>query len=427
MKKQNHFDSFIDEKLGDLDLPVPSSVWEAIAEDQNKKRRAGFWWKFGLSAFLCLLLLTAGIAYRYYNSDSTNKNETELATLNEKFNVKQEDNSDKNQENKRNTTGVPNDSPQFAFSEPSSNEEINLNQIASEQKNINNSIESEQPKSLVENESKKKKNKRLLSPRKKSNIKAGSADDFSNDLTQDERAEDETLIQKEYQQINSDLSKVQIQQDRSVDCIRSDKKRHSYDFSKLIAAKQNTIFQKETIPCPKPEVDAKKSSLEFYVGTDFLLRKFTDTSNTSYLNQRKETQTFKSAFQIGLRYNKSIGRGFSLSGGIQYNQINERFRHTQGNIINYTYVIDASGDTVQTIQTISARYKQITNRYRMFELPIMIGYDLRTEHIGVRFNAGVMLNVHSFYKGEGLGVLKEKHGDAFSWEELRLFNVSLKN
>ena len=29
------------------------------------------------------------------------------------------------------------------------------------------------------------------------------------------------------------------------------------------------------------------------------------------------------------------------------------------------------------------------------------------------------------YKGEGLGVLKEKHGDAFSWEELRLFNVSL--
>ena len=31
------------------------------------------------------------------------------------------------------------------------------------------------------------------------------------------------------------------------------------------------------------------------------------------------------------------------------------------------------------------------------------------------------------YNGEGLGVLKEKHGDAFSWEELRLFNVSLKN
>ena len=120
------------------------------------------------------------------------------------------------------------------------------------------------------------------------------------------------------------------------------------------------------------------------------------------MNQRKETQRFKSAFQIGVRYNKSIGRGFSLLGGIQYNQINERFRHTQGNIINYTYVIDASGDTVQTIQTISARYKQITNRYRMFELPLMIGYDLRTENIGVRFNAGVMLNVHSFYKGEVL-------------------------
>jgi uncharacterized protein YpbB len=31
------------------------------------------------------------------------------------------------------------------------------------------------------------------------------------------------------------------------------------------------------------------------------------------------------------------------------------------------------------------------------------------------------------YNGEGLGILKEKHGDAFSWEELRLFKVGLEN
>jgi uncharacterized protein YpbB len=30
------------------------------------------------------------------------------------------------------------------------------------------------------------------------------------------------------------------------------------------------------------------------------------------------------------------------------------------------------------------------------------------------------------YKNEGLGLLKEKHGNQFSWEELRLFKVSLK-
>jgi uncharacterized protein YpbB len=30
------------------------------------------------------------------------------------------------------------------------------------------------------------------------------------------------------------------------------------------------------------------------------------------------------------------------------------------------------------------------------------------------------------YNNEGLGVLKEKHGNQFSWEELRLFKVSLK-
>ena len=30
------------------------------------------------------------------------------------------------------------------------------------------------------------------------------------------------------------------------------------------------------------------------------------------------------------------------------------------------------------------------------------------------------------YNGEGLGILKEKYGDAFSWEELRLFKVGLE-
>ncbi|MEN9963916.1 MAG: hypothetical protein RL582_1011 [Bacteroidota bacterium] len=402
MKKQNHFDSFINEKLGDVNLPVPSSVWEAIAENQNKKRRAGFWWKFSFSVFVTLVIFTAGIAYRYYNSDSKQISGTNLTESNNAIILKQEDDGLSNQNSKINTINAPIESNEFSVSGPAINEETNRNQKEKEQIQNEKANESVQLQSVIENDGMKNERKRHLSSRKKSIIHAGAANDFSDDLTQDVRGEDETVIDKEYQQITSDPNQVQVQLDRTMESIRSNKKRHLYNFSKLIAVKQNKLFQKETIPCPKPEVAAKKSSLEFYAGTDFLLRKFTDTSNTSYLNQRKETQTFKSAFQIGVRYNRSIGRGFSLSGGIQYNQINERFRHTQGNIINYTYVIDASGDTVQTIQTISARYKQITNRYRMFELPFMIGYDLRSENIGVRFNAGVMLNVHSFYKGEVL-------------------------
>ena len=31
------------------------------------------------------------------------------------------------------------------------------------------------------------------------------------------------------------------------------------------------------------------------------------------------------------------------------------------------------------------------------------------------------------YNGEGLGILKEKCGEAFSWEELRLYNVGRQN
>ena len=37
----------------------------------------------------------------------------------------------------------------------------------------------------------------------------------------------------------------------------------------------------------------------------------------------------------------------------------------------------------------------------------------------------ILQEVFKDYKGEGLGVLKEKDGNQFTWEELRLFNVSL--
>jgi hypothetical protein len=400
MKKQNHFDSLINEKIGDLNLPVPSSVWEAIEEDQNKKRRAGFWWKLGFSVFLILILFSAGIAYRYYESDSTNK--SKLAESNHTFNMKQEKDRSNNQHSKKSTVSTSIDSEAFVETESSNKESTKPNQTENDQIQNHKAIESDQIQSTVESKRIKKERRLHFSSRKKSKINAGSVEDLNEEITQDVNQNDNLLFQNDFKSNTTDLNQVQIQPDRSVGLIRSDKKSHPNDFSKLFDVKQNKIIQKETIPCPKPEVDAKKSSIEIYAGTDFLLRKFTDTPNLTYLNQRKETQKFKSAFQIGVRYNKSIGRGFSLSGGIQYNQINEQFRHTQGNIINYTYVIDASGDTIQTIQTISARFKQITNRYRMFELPLMIGYDFRTENIGVRLNAGVMLNVHSFYKGEVL-------------------------
>ena len=402
MKKQNHFDSFINEKIGDLNLPVPSRVWEAIAEDQNKKSRAGLWWKFSLSVFVTLILFSAGIAYRYYASNSKQKSQVNQSEPNKKLILNQDKYHLTDQNNINKTVNSSNDPTPFASAEPSSIEESNRNQTEINRIPNKKENESVQPQPINENIIMRKERKRHLSARKKSNINSGLADEISNDLAQDPIADNEVVISNSYKEIKTDQNQVQFNLDRSVNFIRSDKKSHAHDFSKLFAIKENKIFKKETIPCPKPEDNAKKSSVEIYAGTDFLLRKFTDTSNTSYLNQRKETQTFKSAFQIGVRYNRPIGRGFSLSGGIQYNQINEQFRHTQGNIINYTYVIDASGDTVQTIQTISARFKQITNRYRMFELPLMIGYDLRTENIGVRFNAGVMLNVHSFYKGEVL-------------------------
>lgn len=156
--------------------------------------------------------------------------------------------------------------------------------------------------------------------------------------------------------------------------------------------------------CPALEKNAagNKKYIEFYAGPDFGFRSLKDTGNSAYLQKRKESTKFTSAYSAGVRYTKVFSNGISVRGGVNYSQINEKFTFVQGNLVQVTYIIDANGDTTGSYITTGTRYKTTHNKYRSIDVPLMVGYELGNGRLHANINAGAVVNVYSWQRGEVL-------------------------
>ena len=90
----------------------------------------------------------------------------------------------------------------------------------------------------------------------------------------------------------------------------------------------------------------------------------------------------------------------SVRGGFNYSQINEKFKFKQGNIVQVIYIINASGDTIGSYTVTGTRYKTTINNYRSIDIPIAMGYEVGNGRWHANINAGVVINIYSWQKGE---------------------------
>ncbi len=156
--------------------------------------------------------------------------------------------------------------------------------------------------------------------------------------------------------------------------------------------------------CPSFEKDAagNKKYLEIYGGPDYAFRSLSDTGNSVYLQKRKESTKFKSGWSAGIRYTKVFNNSMSVRAGFNYSQINEKFTFVQGNLVQITYIIDVNGDTTGSYTTTGTRYKTSINKYRSIDVPIAAGYELGNGKWHANINAGVVINIYSWQKGDVL-------------------------
>lgn len=384
MSELSKFDSFIKGEFDKYEPEVPPHVYENILAEQERRRPKGFWWMLrnnatmviGVAAFLTLLLV--GTSYMLTeNGTGKEIHQTTEKTVAAKSQVV------------RNKDIVVSTLP------TSTNDNI----VVASKREAN-------PVTLNQGNIADNKSTKVNVVHSYDNIKVGKQKNVVvktsglpvvidvNDAVNDNN----TLAE------NNDIITDQMV---DVSAPRFEKL-SSEKFKQLIAG--NTVnkrtFPNVAIPdCPTIEKDAagNKKYFEVYVSPDFILRNFTDTPSSVFMQKRKESTTINSAFSAGIRYTKIFNNGVGVKLGLNYSQINEQFSFIQSNLVQITYIIDpVSGDTTGSYTVTGSRRKVTNNKYRFIDIPILLGYEIGNGRLKVNLNAGGMINVYSWQKGEVL-------------------------
>ena len=185
---------------------------------------------------------------------------------------------------------------------------------------------------------------------------------------------------------------------------------------------QTINFKNLKLPdCPTIEKNAagNKQYRDVYAGPDKafeVFKTYTDTASNNYLQKRKASTKFASAFSAGLRYTKVFDNGVSARAGLNYSQVNEKFLYFNPSELKFVTVITTRviirqpGDTVYINDTLQyqqsgTRTKVTYNRYRNIDIPLVLGYEIGNGKIHANINAGVIINIYSWYKGDVLDSL----------------------
>jgi hypothetical protein len=398
--KNKLFDDIIKQQMLHLDGEVSDDVWNKIAAQKKNKKRFGFWFFNSANRIVMLVGIVAisiFLGYTIFSKNNSNHNSSSkdnhsnneivvnnIQSKSESPDIQNTDAKNIDAETK-NIGGVENNYSEFN----SNNENNNTNK--------SNSF-SNSSRSNPNLTSKKTKATTQLSNNQ--NFKDDEVDLTKNNIPNSKNNKFKSNAQKKVNIQNAEIDEMLDDADVQL--------KNKFDFEVALLKKLNLIslklnakpFPKLTIPCPDFNNKENSSYLDIYSSVDFINRQFSDSANSIYLKNRNEVTTSQLSFSAGLRYVKELGTHFNFSTGLNYSQINEQFKFSKGNIIQIIYVTNASGDTIDIYQTESTRYKTTYNKYRTIDLPISIGYGWKIDKWDFIANAGVVMNIISFYKGD---------------------------
>ena len=385
MNSNRDFDEHIKEQFNNYAPDVHPRNWEKIITEKDKKRPVGFWVSMFSNRNKLLLLgliiaLSSGGAWLYYSKNIAAK---EVLV---------------NGADTKKLKGEVADKTKVATYKPLHYKQINSNIVSENQpatdntatngntilfSNGNTKINISSPAPETGSEFLNTTNKRNGNKKYYTGLGSVLVNTTSPDAEADEYAEQGGTL----------LGRLSFNAEK-ISAKRKSEKQYLLHFNAIIF-----------LPgCPAVEKDAagNKKYFEFYAGPDYAIRSLHDTGNSAYLQKRKESTSFKSAFSAGVRYTKVFNNSMSVRGGVNYSQINEKFTFNQGNVVQVTYIINNNGDTIGSYTTTGARYKSTMNRYRSIDIPLVVGYEVGNGKLHANINAGPIINIYSWQKGDVL-------------------------
>ena len=381
---------------------VPPHIWDNIMAKKDRKKPAAFWMNPGFKRALLIMagILLIGTFVILKKNLSSSTPVTETAGLNGNTDITEKTgigNTSANEtvtgEQQHNITG-PADNPEQQSNYPLQ-ETDNLSGItmAGHKSPKNNNLSNTSNYGYGINDS----DKSGTSQKKQPPFKGKSNVTVKNMLlsVDEDSIDNETTL--------SDYTNNTEYADRLLNRVLLSPELISAEKMKLSSVKK-PVYAFSPVPCPESEKNTagNKRYFELYGGPDYAFRSFSDTGNSAYLQKRKESTRFASAFSAGMRYTKVFSNGMSFRTGFNYSQINETFRYNEGNIIQVIYITNSNGDTTGSFTTTGSRYKTTHNKFRTIDIPLLIGYEWGNSRLHFNFNAGAMVNLYSWQKGDVL-------------------------
>ncbi|MFN8250816.1 MAG: hypothetical protein U0V75_02955 [Ferruginibacter sp.] len=401
MNYNQRFDEHIQEQFLNYTPQVHPRIWENIAREREKKRPAGFWLRFFNRRNLFILgglLLAAGGGAYLYSSKQVQVNQpaapsiTHNVTTGSKASANEDPAANNNETG--NTTSTSVNEPAATNSHTIDNTADNSG-IPGESFTKQPAGDVKQPRiagSSVNNTGDNNRRSDVVL------FSQGDAKKYNTAARQRTRIQNGTAV-TEPEPATSEPIAAEINH-LSFLLFTAQKNSSTKKENKL----RKPVFFIADPGCPSIEKNAagNKTYFEIYGGPDYAFRNMSDTGNSAYLQKRKESTRFASAFSAGLRYTRVFSNGISFRTGINYSQINEKFTYSEGNIVQVVYIINNAGDTIGSYMTSGTRYKTTQNKFRTIDVPLVLGYELGNGRLHTNINAGVIVNAYSWQKGEVL-------------------------
>jgi hypothetical protein len=397
--RDKKFDGFLKDSFSGYSPEVPAHIWENIADKRKKKKGAFFWLneRKALLALAVLLLAGSGI-YLATNK----KGSTQNIAL----------------ENNGSRQGTESIVPAAVL--PPANE---TGKAATSADNVNETSIENSETVITQNDKVSAGNEKLITDTfstnegtdKSSNTPAynnSDKNDAANVVTTTRR-KNKIQKPKRITQKTTNAQPVDVKDNTGDDDFATVDEVNILDVSgsrDLIILSKENIFPKQTIQagaiklkedCPG-NTSGNNYYVKAYISPDYAIKKYSDTGNSFLVSKRKESLRIQSAFSAGLRYTRVFANGMSVRTGFNFSQINEKFSYAQDNVVQIVYIINIAGDTTDSYYVRGTRYKNSYNRYRTIDVPLVVGYEMGNGRFHANINAGAVINLYSWQKGETL-------------------------
>lgn len=400
------FDQFVAGKLIDHEAPVPAGLWEKVRPEEEDDDKVGFlWFRYPAAAVLILGLLTAGAwgGYLYFSSHKEKATESSISKSEPASQVPAA-NAAPNKAIIPSANTTPATAP---VTENAANSNHNRNLLPPAANATDNRLAGSASQDIFVSGIRRKKGIELLKPVPPAgnDLTNTAYDPFLNKT----HAADKTLA------ITDDREEIPSYQQNLLPAFIIPTLT-GYDMSQNLQDKQLSTLNhtnqfKNIIICPSDNRRNTDWYLEAYASPDLSFKSVSNVSASPlYMLKKDSSESMQVGYSAGLRLVKPLTDNILLKAGVQYSQANEKYVYRTENEVKTTTVVTvrtiirAPGDTVivqdtSVLQTVGFRNNTVRNRYRSFDIPLTVGYQFGNEDLKFGINAGVAVNISSWYQG----------------------------